>query len=160
MIKLPGLLLPFALLYGEATVFLLPDEQSRFSNHLAHALKSSSDTLLIITPSFHHSELKKAILQGAKKGTRVTLIVQDIKGDPLSMVQYERTDLYTYTARSLEGSVLLIDNRIVCTLPGGIEEEKFSRDASLVRCSDDPSEAALYRSALLPLIKRSKKYLE
>lgn len=152
--------MPFALLYGEPTIFLMPDGQSRFVHHLTHSLKDHSGTILIVTPTFRHPELKKAILKEARKGSRITLVAQHLQGDPLSIVQYDRTNLYTYTARPLEGSVIVIDSRLVCTLPGGIDAEKFIRNASIVRCSDNPSEAAAYRSALLPLLERSKQYLK
>lgn len=152
--------MPFALLYAEASLFLLPDEQSRFVHHLSGVLKGPSDEILIVTPSFRHAELKKTLLKSARKNSRITLIVQELKGDPLSMVQYENTDLYTFGTRPLQGSLILIDSRLVCTLPGRIEDQSFTDAASIVRCSDDAAEAAAYRAALLPLLRRSEKYLK
>ncbi len=160
MIKLPLLLLPLSLLYGGPTLFLMPDQQSAFTHFLARGLKEAPERILILTPSFHHTEIKKELLMAARKGSRIVLIAQDLHGDPLSMVQYENAELYAYTPRPLQGSVILIGNRLLCTLPTGIDGETLSRDASLVRCSDDPTEVAAYRSALLPLLGRSKKYLE
>ncbi|MBN2870379.1 MAG: hypothetical protein JXK04_05435 [Campylobacterales bacterium] len=141
-------------------MFLMPDQQSAFAHFLARALKEAPEQILIVAPSFHHTEIKKEILKAARKGSRIVLVTQNLHGDPLSLVQYANTELYTYDARPLQGSVIVIGNRLLCTLPTGIEGETFGRDASLVRCSDDPSEAAAYRSALIPLLKRSKKYLE
>lgn len=160
MIKLPALLLPFALLYGDQTLFLMPDEQSRFTHHLTHALKERPAPILIITPSFRHSEVKKALLQEARKGSRITLIAQNLSGDPLSIAQYENTDLYTYTARLLHASIILIGNRHVCTFPGGVDEESLRERVSIIRCSDDPAEVAAYRTALVPLLGRARQYLK
>lgn len=152
--------MPFALLYAQPALFLLPDQHSRFVHGLVQTLKEGPESLLIITPTFRHAEVKKAILKGAQEGSHITLVVQHLVGDPLSMAQYQNIDLYTYTARPLRESVILIDNRLVCTLPGGIDAEQLGQNASLIRCSDDPSETAVYRSALLPLLKRSHKYLK
>ncbi len=160
MIKLLGILLPFALLFAQEKSFLLPDQQNLFVHFLAQELKSASHRIVVLTPRFNHADLKKALLHGARKGSAVTLIVQDLKGDPLSLVQYERIDLLFYNARKLEGSTVIIDEHLACTLPLAIEQERFSNHASLVRCSDEHDAIISLHSALQPLIKRSIPYLK
>ena len=160
MIKLLGLLFPITLLYGEATLFLLPDDQSRFLDQLSRALKKGSDQVLVITPSFHHPQIRKALLEGIKRGNSLTLVTQEANGDPLSIVQYERTGFYTCPSRLLKGSVIVVGNRLVCTFPGSIESDEMGNAASIVRCSDDSAETAAYRSALMPVLRRSVPYLK
>lgn len=160
MIKLLGILLPFVLLFAQEKSFLLPDQQNLFVHFLAQELKTASHSIVVITPRLNHADLKKALLHGARKGSAVTLIVQDLKGDPLSLVQYERINLLFYNARKLEGSTLIIDERLACTLPLAIEQERFSNHAALVRCSDEHDTIISLHSALQPLIKRSTPYLK
>lgn len=152
--------MPFALLFAQEKSFLLPDQQGLFVHFLAQELKSTSHRIVLLTPRFSHSDLKKALLHGARKGSAVTLIVQDLKGDPLSLVQYERIDLFVYNARKLEGSTVIIDERLACALPLAIEQERFGNHAALVRCSDEPDAIISLHSALQPIIKRSTPYLK
>jgi hypothetical protein len=158
MIKLLGLLFIFGALYGEENIFQLPDQHSRFVHQLSRALKNSSD-LLIITPAYQHSALKKGILDAAKRGTMVTLIVQDLQGDPLSMVQYERITLYTTRAPLLQ-TIILIDGTLACTSDGAIREDDFGSKRSLIRCSDDPETIRTLRHAQHSIMNHSKLYLE
>lgn len=158
MIKLLGLLFIFSALFGEENIFQLPDHQSRFIHQLSRALKNSSD-VLIITSSYHHSALKKGILDAAKRGSSVTLIVHDLQGDPLSMVQYERINLYT-SRTPLPQTIILIDGTLACTSEGPISEEYFSSKCSIIRCSEDRETIKILRYAQHPIISHSKRYLE
>ncbi len=160
MIKLPLLLLPFSLLYAKPAHFLLPDEHSGFVRFLSDALSEPDGTILLLTPALNHPALKKALLKWEKKGTSIVIVAQQTADDPLSLVQYRHVNLYTYTARPLKGSVILIGERLVCTLSESLEAERLSQNASLARCSDDAAEIAAHRAALTPLLKRSKKYLK
>lgn len=160
MIKLLGILLPFALLFSQEKSFLLPDQQALFVHFLTQEFKTASHSIVVLTPRFNHADLKKALLHGARKGSAVTLIVQDLKGDPLSLVQYERINLLFYNARRLEGSAVIIDERLACTLPLSIEQERSSNHAALVRCSDERDAIISLHSTLQPLIKRSTPYLK
>lgn len=160
MIKLLPLVLLFSLAYGQNSDYLLPDYNTLLVHKLADAFKHSHERILIITPAFHHAILKRAALEGVRRGSRFTLIVQSLKNDPIELAQYERVVIRTLGGRPLKGSVVFVDDRLVCTVPDQINDESFSADASLVRCSDDaPAAAGLY-SALLPLLNRSKPYLE
>lgn len=160
MIKLIGPLFAFSLLYGGQNVFLLPDQGSVFTQQLSQALRRSRDPVLILTPSFNHPVLKKALLQGAKKGNTVTLITQRLDPASLSIVQYENVLLYRYTARALEGSLVVVGNRLLCTLPSALDQESLCETAALARCSDDPDEIDAMRRSIIPLLKRSRPYLE
>jgi hypothetical protein len=90
----------------------------------------------------------------------LTLIVQSLKGDPLSIAQYERVDVRTLIGRPLEGSIIVVDNQQSCTFSAPIDAETFGQNASLVHCSDDIVELKSLQTIFLPLIKRSKAYLE
>lgn len=160
MIKLPVLLLPFALLYGGTSLFLLPDDQSRFAHQLGSALRHGSENVLVVTPVLHYPEIKKAILTGIKRGSRIILVTQKPEFDPLSLIQYDNTEFYTYSARPMEGSVILVGERLVCTLPAALDGDELRQNASVARCSSSPSEIEAFRSVLLPLLKRSHPYLQ
>ncbi len=160
MIKLLLILFPFLLLFGEETAFLLPDEQSRLTHTLSKVIKHTSNECLIQTPSLNHPDLKKALQYAASRRHNVTLIVQDLKGDPLSLVQYEGVNLFFYNARKLHGTVILIDDHYACTLPIPLDKERFSGDTSIALCSDDENTLQSLRRSLAPIQKRSSLYLK
>lgn len=158
MIKLLGLLLTFVTLYGGETLFPLPNHHSLFIHQLNKAIKDAS-RILIITPSFNHSLLEKEILNAAKRGSDVTLMVHDPRGASLSMVQYERIHLYTVPT-VVEQSVFLVDDTLVCSVEGAIHEKEFASKHSPIRCSDDSGKIEAIRHSILPVMKHSRSYLE
>lgn len=158
MIKLLILLSLFIPLLSEERVFLLPDHHTLFAFELTRLCKKSS-MIRIIAPSFNHSALKKGILTGAKKGSQVTLVVNDPHGDPLSMVQYQGVDLYNYS-HPLKQSIFMINDHFVCTLNGNIDQETFESNKRLIRCSDDPNKIGPIKHALEPILRQAKPYLE
>ncbi len=160
MIKLLGLLFTFALLYSRETNYILPDQQSRFVHQLGQAFKNSPEQILIASPAFNHTELKKRLLQAAKHGSNITMIISNLHNDPLSMVQYEHVNLYRYTAYPLDKSIILIDNTFVCTLSGTLEEDRLTSIHSYIRCSDERRDIASARHSLKTLFEHSKPYLE
>lgn len=158
MIKLLGLLFTFITLYGEETLFPLPDHHALFVYQLNKVLKDASH-LLILTPSFNHPPLEKGILNAAKRGSVVTLIVHNPQGASLSMVQYERINLFTIPI-AVEHSVFLVDDSLVCTVDGAINEKAFASAHSPIQCSNDSGKIKAIRSSILPIMKHSKGYLE
>ncbi|MFY9143573.1 hypothetical protein [Sulfuricurvum sp.] len=158
MIKLLGLLFSFIALYGGEIPFHTPNQHHDFIYRLNTTFKSAS-RILIVTPSLNHPELQKGILNAAKHGSRITLIVQDLKGAPLSMVQYAGVDLYT-SAASLDSSAIIIDEHFVCTLNGKINQEDFALKRSYIRCNDNPGAIEAVRHSLESVLSSSKPYLE
>jgi len=159
MIKLLGLLFTFTLLYGGETIYILPDQHSYCVHELNQAIKNASEEILVISPSFNHTELKKGILQAAKRGKKIIIIVKELHKDPLSMVQYDHVNLYR-TSHAFDTSTLIIDNTLVCTFAGAIEEERLKSARLNIRCSDDLEKIELVRQSLKPLVTYSKPYLE
>lgn len=160
MIKLIAPLLAFTALLGGENFFLLPDHNSAFLYRLNNALRNSSDQVLIITPSFGHSPLKKALLQGAKNGSKITLISSQLTSSARALVQYNNVQLYHYISRPLIGSLIIIDNKLVCTLTVPLVQEELENVTSFAQCSDTPHEIIAARDSILPMIKRAKPYLE
>ena len=160
MIKLLGLLFTVTLLYSGETIYILPDHQTRFVHQLNQSFKKGSKQIVIAAPSFNHSELKKGLLQAANHGSNVTMILCNLQNDPLSMVQYERITLHRYTAHPFDTSIILIDNTLVCTLSGSIDQERSTSTRSRIRCSDDIQEIESVRHSLKLLYTDSKPYLE
>jgi hypothetical protein len=158
MIKLLVLLFIFVSIYAHETIYNLPDNHSRLQHELDRSFKSASQ-ILIITPSLHHPKLSKKFLSAVKKGGVVNLIVQDPGGDPLSLIQYKNVALYLSSVK-LDQTVIIVDHSLVCTGDASLNEELYSSEHSVVRCSDSESKIRSVRSALYPLIRHAKPYLE
>lgn len=148
----------FIPLLSEERDYQFPDHHTRFSYELSRLCKKST-RIQIITPSFNHSVLKKGILNGATKGSKITLVVNDPHGDPLSMIQYAGINLYTYS-HPLKQSIFIIDDLLTCTLNGNIDQESFESNKLLIRCSDDPNKIHAIKLAIAPIFQEAKPYLE
>lgn len=158
MIKLLRFLSIFTSLYSQESVFTFPDHHSRFIYEINHSFKNSA-SILIFTPSYHHLKLTKGILSAAKQGSTIKIITHDPYGEPLSLVQYQ--NIYLYLAPlPLHESVILVDNRLVCTSSESIDEDIFSSHRSLFRCSDNPVQIDAIRHSIHPVLEQSKPYLE
>jgi len=158
MIKLLALLSLFIPVFAGERVFQLPDHHTLLIHELTAVCKKSSH-IEIITPTFNHSALKKDFLIRAQKGSLISLVVNNPQGDPLSMVQYENINLYTYPYPLVQ-TVVMIDNSLVCTLDGAFEEENLGSEKHLMRCSDNQQKIAFIKQSMLPIFKRSKPYLK
>jgi len=158
MIKHLVLLFIFVSVYAQETIFKLPDNHSRFLHQLDRSFKSVSQ-ILIITPTLHHSDLRKKLLSAIKKGSVVKLIVQGTAGDPLSLIQYQNVELYL-SSQKLHQTLILADDTLACTSDVAVSEELFSSTHSIIRCSDDPSKIRSIRNASSLLIQYARPYLE
>lgn len=158
MIKLLIPLFLFVPLFSQEKLYSIPDHHTLFTEEFNHLCKKSSH-IWIITPSFNHTEIKKGILSAAKKSSYISLVVNNPQGDPLSLVQYERINLYTYE-HPIEQSILMIDNSFVCTLKGAFEKEALASQKHLIRCSDNPDDIRALRQSMVPILKHSKNYLK
>ena len=158
MIKLLALLFSFTMLYGSEMIFALPEHHTLFIHELSKPLKNSSQ-IVIITQNFNHQKLQKEILKSAKQGGKITLIVHNLHGDPLSMVQYNGIHLYR-TPLTLDQSILLIDNTLACTVQSPFDAEKLNENKARIRCTEDHRNIALIRQSLKLILRNSKAYLE
>lgn len=158
MIKLLGLLFIFAPLYSQEYLFTFPDHHSRFVHEINLSFKKSA-SILILTPSYHHTKLTKGILSAVKHGTDIKMITHDPHGEPLSLIQYQHIRLYLSSVRFTQ-SVILVNNTLVCTSNEAIDEEIFSSRHSSFICNDDPSKIRSIRLSLEPILKSSTPYLE
>lgn len=158
MIKLLAILLTFMTLYGGEIVFNLPDHHTMFLHHLSQEIKNSSK-IVVISSSFNHSKLKKEFLKRTKKGSTLMLIVHDPKGDPLSMVQYDKVNLYL-SPSYLVTNIILIDRKAVCTFNVPLNEENFSSVRTLIRCNDTPDKIKTALDMASSILRHSQSYLE
>jgi hypothetical protein len=157
MIKLLAILFIFISLYGKENIYYFPDHHSRFLHELHQSFKTSS-TIIIISPSFHHSALKKELQNAAKHGCTVSLILNDLRGDPLSMVQYQHLILY-HTSSPIHHSTILVDNSLACTLSTPIDEERFAFAHARIQCCDSLDTVQRIRHTMQPLLS-SEPYLK
>lgn len=158
MIKHLGFLFIFTALYAHESTYLFPDHHARFVHEINQAIKNSS-SILIVTPSYHHTNLSKGILSATKHASTLKLIVQDPHNDPLSLIQYRNIELFISRA-TLTQSTILVDDVLVCTVNSPIEEDRFSSKSAPMQCSDSPEKITAIRHALEPVIQSSKAYLE
>lgn len=158
MIKLLGLLFIFLPIYGKETFYHTPHNHTDFIHYINKTLKQANH-VFILTSSYAHYDLQKGILNCAKNGGTITLIAHDISGSPLSMIQYQGVNLYT-SQSPLKQSIIVIDDTLVCSLDGAINEEDFASQHLWIRCSDDQNKIKKTRQSLLSIMKYSKPYLE
>ncbi len=157
MIKLLLPLLLIIPIYGENNHFKFPDHHSRFLHHLNQVIKKS-DRVVIVTPSLNHSQIKKMLLSSVKKGGTITLIVNHISGDPLSLVQYRGIHLYL-SSHPFSQSTLLVGSALLCSGNENLDEERLGSLHSSYRCTKEPKEVARFERRLQPLLSYTKPYL-
>ncbi|MDD5717520.1 MAG: hypothetical protein PHW64_06920 [Sulfuricurvum sp.] len=87
------------------------------------------------------------------------LIVHDPKGDPLSMVQYDKVNLYL-SPSYLVTNIILIDRKAVCTFNVPLNEENFSSVRTLIRCNDTPDKIKTALDMASSILRHSQSYLE
>lgn len=158
MIKLLHFLFIFTALYSQENTFRCPENHSNFIHKIAYAMQNSS-SVLILSPSIHHTALSKGILSAAKHRSDITMILHNPHEDPLSLIQYDHVTLNISTTL-LHESLILIDNTLVCTTNSPLEEEILNFSHATFRCSDSPEKIEAVRHAMQPVIKNSKSYLK
>lgn len=158
MIKLLLILSLFISVFGTDTHFILPNNHSAMLHHLGTYFKKAH-TIVIVSPAFNHSELKKKIEKSAQKGTNIILVINKMQGDPLSMIQYQNIELLVSPIK-LHHSVIVVDERIVCSFHGTINQEDMSSSKQSVRCSDDKETNAKQHTLVQTLLHNGKPYLE
>ena len=160
MIKLLVILLSTTFVFGETALFLFPHDHQRFLRYWERSLAHSGGDVAIFSPEFGHSRIKSAPLGHARKGGQSTLTLQNMRGDPLAMVQYRNITLYRAPNRPMRGSTLIIADTLLCTLPVPVSEEEWGSESFLGWCSDEAETLRAAEAALAPLNASRKPYLE
>lgn len=158
MIKLLLFLFTIMLVYGEEHLFNFPDHHTRSIHFLNNSIKNST-SVLIITPSYSHQLLSKAILHAAKNGSSIKLILKQTSGDPLRLIQYRNIDL-SLIKLPLPQSIILIDQQIICTTNAPIDEDIFSSQHTSMRCTRKLESLQSFQPLLTLIQKRSEPYLK
>jgi hypothetical protein len=158
MIKLLSIVLLIVPLFGEKTRFIFPDHHSRFLSFAERSMKKSSH-IVLISASLEHTALKKTLQSAAKSGSEIKLYLSTAGKGPLSLIQYRGIDLFLTPVR-MEHTYLLIDEEIVCTTTGGIDEERFSESAPSMHCSSDPADLLTLKPSIKEIMRRSTPYLQ
>ena len=160
MIKLLLSLFFLGTAYGAQNVYLFPDQKNDFMHRFAENLRRSEGPVLVLTPSLNAPEFKKSLLKKVRSGTPIELVVSCPDGDPVSIVQYAQVDLFVYSARPMNGSVVVFDDRHACILALPLDEARMGDEASIGRCTEDPSEIVALKNRFLLVKKRSVPYLK
>ncbi|PHM18190.1 MAG: hypothetical protein CJD30_03135 [Sulfuricurvum sp. PD_MW2] len=158
MIKLLLPLFIVVSLYSHENIYIFPDNHTRCIHEISDLIKKSS-SVLIVSEHYHHPALSKALILSAKKGTQIKLILNDLQGEPLSLVQYRHISLYK-TSAALKQSYILIDNTLLYTAKTAIDEDHFSRHHLTMQCSDSPQKMKMQHHFLSPILSSSHPYLE
>lgn len=158
MIKLLLPLLIVVPLYSHENIYIFPDNHTRYIHEISRLIKNSS-SVVIMSEHYHHPALSKALIASAKNGTHIKLILKDLRGEPLSLVQYRHINLYK-TSAALKQSYIAIDNTLLCSTDTAIDEDHFSRRHLTIQCSDSPQNIELQRHSVSPILASSNPYLE
>ncbi|MFH0708635.1 MAG: phospholipase D-like domain-containing protein [Pseudomonadota bacterium] len=160
MIKLLLLFLTLSVTNAQTLPYLLPDEKSIFEYELMNYLKKAHTHIVLLTPSLNHPALRRQLIQSVSKGVKLTLITQNSSNDPLQLVAYNGVDLYLYRARPLNDTVILIDERVVCHVSGGLSGEELSRNSQIALCNDERDFIDAMHQNTNRILTRSKLYLK
>lgn len=155
------LLLPLFIvvsLYSHENIYIFPDNHTRYIHEISHLIKKSS-SVLIVSEHYHHPVFSKTLIGSAKNGSHIKLILKNIEGEPLSLIQYSHINLYQ-TSVPLTQSVILIDNRLLCVINAPFDKEHFSRHHLTMECSDSLQKMKLQHRSLSPILSSSHPYLE
>lgn len=158
MIKLLGILSLFLPIFAREELYLLPNNHTSFLYDLSAKLKKSSEVTLLTT-SFQHPKIASLLHKPSKKRAHITLIVNSPQNDPISLVQYSNITL-RLSATPIPQTLILVDQDWVCSLQGGLEEERMGGSHSPIRCSDDPSTILAVQRSVRSILKSSSPYLE
>lgn len=158
MIKFLIPLFVFVPLYSQGYTYLFPDHHTRFIHEISRLIKKSS-SVVIIGNQYHHPSLSKAIIASAKKESAIKLILNDPKGEPLSLIQYGNIDLFL-SSIPLKQTVIIIDSTLACSTSVPIDEDLFSSRPVMLHCTDSSDEIRRLDQVMQPLIHASRKYLE
>lgn len=160
MIKLLTLFLLLNVANGQTLPYLLPDEKSSFDHTLITYLKKADANIVILTPSLNHPALRRKLIQSVSKGIKLTLITQTPSKDPLNLVVYNGVELYLYTARPLENTLIFVDDNVVCHLSGGLNEEDLTKKSQNALCSDETNLINALQKNTYKILTRSHLYLK
>jgi hypothetical protein len=158
MIKLLLFLFTITLGYGEEHLFYFPDHHARSIHFLNDSIKNST-SVLIITPSYAHNSLSKAMIFAARNGSSIKLILNHPQGEPLRLIQYQNIDL-SLTKFPLLHTIILINKQLLCTTESALDEEIFSSQHSSMRCTSEPKSLQSLQPLLALTQKRSEPYLK
>jgi len=158
MIKLLAILFIFKSLYSEQNTYHFPDQHSRFL-HILHQSFKTSSSIVIITPSLHHSALKKELQNVSHHGCNVSLYLNNLDGDPLSMVQYQNINLY-HAPLLVNQTIILVGKSLVCTLSAPIDEERFSTEQINAQCNDSTDTLRDIQASNQLILLHSESYLK
>lgn len=145
-------------LYSQEDIYLFPDNHTRYIHEISRLIKNSS-SVVIMSEHYHHPVLSKALIASAKNGTQVKVLLTDLRGEPLSLVQYRHINLYNISVAPKQ-SYILIDNTLLCSANTAIDEDYFSRHHFIMQCTDSPQKIEIQHRALYSILKSSQPYLE
>lgn len=160
MIKFLTLFLILTAANGQTLPYLLPDEKSNFDHTLMTYLKKAQTHIVILTPSLNHPTLRRKLIQSVSKGIKLTLIAQTPSKDPLHLISYNGVELYIYTARPLDDTLIFVDDNIVCHLSGSLNEEDLTKKSQHAMCSDESNLINVMQKNTHKILTRSHLYLK
>ena len=160
MIKFIALFLTLIVANAQTLSYMLPDHKALFEHALMAHLKKANKEIVILTPLLHYGSLRSQLVRNIGKGIKLTIISQNPTHDSLSLVAYRNVELYTYQARPLNDTLILIDNTAVCHLSGALDEEELTHKTQNVLCSDAPELLQIMQTNVEKILTRSKPYLK
>lgn len=159
MIKLIALFLTLSVANAQTLTYMLPDDKALFEHALTRHLKKANKEVIILTPMLHYGVLRSQLIHTINKGINLTLIAQNPAHDSLKLVAYRNVELYSYHARPLSDTVILIDDT-VCHLSGALDEEELLRTTQTILCSNEAELRQGIQKNIAKTLTRSTLYLK
>jgi len=160
------LFLIFEFLLFSQTLYILPDDVESVIHYLEKAIDHAEKKVVIITHTFDNYKLKKVLIKASKRDVNITLISTDVD-QKKSLALYQNIDARSLLAIEspkykgrIATSLILIDDRLTCTLSSSLENVQMHHDIGLFTCNNDSEYADRISKAIAPLIARSRPYLD
>jgi len=130
-------------LFG-SEAYLLPDDYAMLNYNLSQKIKRAHK-VTIVTQSFQHPSLNRALLKHLSSHNDLLLITAD-QPSAAYFAKYKNTQVYlppnTFDTTHFKLNFMIIDQSDVCFFSTAITQEKFKKESAYARCSNDEEEIA------------------
>jgi len=148
------------------TLYLLPDEYNNVIRYLTQEIEKAEKTILVLTDEFNNYELKKSLLQAAKRDIKIKLIsAQNDQKSHLALYKNIETYIFLPIQSPIENgkiaiTLIIIDNKLTCKFSSALKTAQMKHNTDIFTCKDDKEFTTAIENSISPLIKRSRLYLE
>lgn len=147
--------------------FILPDHSTDAIYFMRRDIDGAKSEIRLITPHLQDRRLRDALQKAAFKGVSITIITQEESiTDAAYLTQFKMVDVRIikglhsdHAEGRLRLSLLIIDDRSICTSSSSFDDESITRDIALIECTDDTQRRRHAMTIANTLYERSAPYL-